>query len=502
MGILTEADKQMLPLALRTAKGFHLACKWYFKGWEPLWYQYDFHQKEVPNFSLIAGVASGKTTVVAASYMIDCLTTPYFRALNTSVTAKQSELPFEMIQAWIDDNPRLAHLIDKVEQRPYPTITFKNYSEYVFRTAGKDARFIRGMEFDRINYDEAGLDFGGEAVKVLRGRLRGKRPDGQTRMGRMDVITSPTSAPWLRERYDRGDPGMPEYDPEGYASMRVSTYMNTHLTPLQIRMMEAEYTDDMIDVELKGLWPDYGAATFPSTHITACTDQSLNDAMELALRPEDGSKPRRGWRTEVHHRYGTTLFEAEYTPGHVYILGGDPGTDGPPKRNAPVVAVADVTHTPMKLVYFHWVEGKGAYTPFLSSFKYALDKYRPSFKGIDITGTQKAIDELAFENVGINVDGLNFQRDKEAMINCLIDDVTEHRWAWPVIPGLVRQMSSYKREEDRKIPQDIVMTMAEISYLSRFVQEGGYAADDPRSSDAGTHHRSRRNRTTANRRRR
>jgi hypothetical protein len=34
-------------------------------------------------------------------------------------------------------------------------------------------------------------------------------------------------------------------------------------------------------------------------------------------------------------------------------------------------------------------------------------------RGMDTTGTQKAIDELAFENVGISVDGINFQRDKE-----------------------------------------------------------------------------------------
>ena len=98
--------------------------------------------------------------------MIDCLTIPNFRALNTSVTAKQAELPFEMVQPWLEDE-KLKHLVEDVSLRPYPTIKFKNGSFWIFRTAGKDGRFIRGMEFDRINYDEAGLDYGGETVKVF-----------------------------------------------------------------------------------------------------------------------------------------------------------------------------------------------------------------------------------------------------------------------------------------------------------------------------------------------
>ena len=187
----------MLPIARRERGGFGTATKWYFKDWEPLWYQYLFHQAPQRNTTFIAGIAAGKSTIVAASYFIDCLTTPYFRALNTSVTAKQAEIPFEMASLWIEDNSKLEHLVDNISLRPYPIISFKNGAEWIFRTAGKDARFIRGLEFDRINYDEAGLDFDGMTAKVLRGRLRGVRVDGTERMARMDVITSPTDAPWL-----------------------------------------------------------------------------------------------------------------------------------------------------------------------------------------------------------------------------------------------------------------------------------------------------------------
>lgn len=471
MSILTDADRTMLPLGTRTGKGFHLASKWYFMGWEPLWYQYAFHQVVNPNVTFIAGIAAGKTTNVAASYMMDCITIPYFRALNTSVTAKQSELPFEMVQPWIENGTRLAHLIEDVVLRPYPTIKFYNGSEWIFRTAGKDARFIRGMEFDRINYDEAGLDYSGDALKVLRGRLRGNRPDGTTRMCRLDVTTSPTDAPWLVERFDKGWKDNPAADLRNYFSFRIATYDNTRLTKQMIELMEKEYSDDMIDVELKGMFPEYGMSMFPKVHIAACGNQSLNDIVEMALHPEDGTQPKRGYAVEEHPRYGITKYEVPADPKHVYVLGGDPGTDSPPHRNAPCVMCLDITSKPYRLVYFHWVEGKGSYMPFLTSYKYAIEKYMPVLRGVDTTGTQKAIDELAFENMGISIDGISFNRDKEAMLNSLSLAISEHTLEWPLIKGLIRQLSSYSREVDNKVPQDIVMTMAELAFLARYVPE-------------------------------
>jgi hypothetical protein len=470
MSLLTDGDLEMLPRALRQHGEFHIATQWYLRGWEPIWYQYMFHQSMIPNTTFIAGIATGKTTSVAASYMMDCITTPFFRCLNTSVTAKQAELPFEMVMPWIEGNPRLEHLIDDIVLRPYPTIRFKNYAEWIFRTAGKDGRFIRGQEFDRINYDEAGLDVVGETVKVLRGRLRGVRPDGTQRMNRLDMTTSPTATAWLKERFLKGWKQNPEASLNDFFSMRIATYDNIRLTPNTIRLMEEEYSNDMIDVELRGFFPDYGMSMFPSVHVEACTDQSLNDAVELGLRPESG-KPKPGYRMEEHPRYGVTLFELPADPKGVYVMGGDPGTDGPPRRNAPVVAVLDVSKQPNQIVYFHWIDGRGAYTPFLLSYKYAINKYRPVLKGVDTTGTQKAIDELAFENNGISVDGINFGRDKNAMINSLITAVADHSISWPVIRGIQRQMGSYTRETDNKVPQDIVMALAEVAFLSRYIPQ-------------------------------
>jgi hypothetical protein len=430
--------------------------------------QYGFHQVSAPNVTWLGGIACGKTTGVAASYLGDCISIPYFGGLNTSVTSYQAELVFEMVMGWIEGNPKLEHLVQDVSLRPFPVIEFKNYSYWHFRTMGKDARFIRGSEYDRINVDEGGLSYDDYAFKVLRGRLRGKRDNGQTRMARLDITTSPTDAPWLRERFHRGDSSHRSFD-DGYRSIRSTVYDNIHLTPEQIALMEKEYTDEMIDVELKALFPDYGMSEFPVRHIEMCTDQTMNDQMEMAVHPENGQiKP--GWMVQEHPRHGIHRWEMPYTPGHRYVMFGDPGTGDPPKRNAGCVIVADTSTRPYDIVYFDWVFGKGAYRPFLTSYKYAIAKYFPVLKGIDSTGTQKAIEELAFEDYGIEVEGINFQRDKDAMINSLSVGITDHWFRWPVIKGF-RQIRQYQRKEDKKLAQDIVMTLAGVAFLCRYLPE-------------------------------
>jgi hypothetical protein len=473
MSILTEADEQLLVAALRENGGFSLASKWYLGGTEPLPKQWAFHHAPASNVTWIGGIACGKTRGVAASYLIDCLSIPYFQALNTSVTSVQAELAFEMVMGWIEANDKLDHLIDNVSLRPYPQIDFKNYSTYIFRTAGKDARFIRGQEFDRVNYDEAGLDYDGISMKTLRGRLRGVRLDGSTRMSRLDVTTSPTDAPWLRERFYRGVAGHHTADLASYNSIRSNIYENTYLTKEQIRLMEADYTEEMIEVELMGMFPQYGMTTFPRAHVDACTYQELNDEMTEAIRPEKG-KPKAGWKEEYHPRHGITHFESPPEAGGVYMVCGDPGTGDPPRRNAGVVTVFRVDMKPWRMVYFDWVYGRGAYAPFLSSFKYAIEKYSPVYRGIDTTGTQKAIDELAFENEGIAVDGINFTSDKQAILNSLSVAITNHWFQWPIIKGLLFQVRNYRRDEDTKnskMPQDIVMTLGIAAFLARYMPE-------------------------------
>lgn len=470
--ILNEADKDLLKRARRQFGGFHYATDWYFRGFVPLGYQYAIHQARQRNITVLAGIASGKTTIETASIGIDCLSTPFFKALSTSVTAKQAELGFDMFMSWTDANPHIEHLILDIKMRPWPIVTFQNFSEWEFRTSGLNGRFIRGHEYDRVLYDEAGLDGTGETVKVLRGRLRGRRPDHSVRMARMDIITSPTDAPWLRERYDLGDLKNPDADLMKYLSFRIRTRDNTMLTQDQIALMEVEYTEEMKAVEMDAEFPDYGMSMFPKRHLSVCTDQNMNDIIYIALNPEDLSKPRPGYAWEEHPRYGVTKFQMPYDPDGLYVMAGDPGIDDPPKRNAGAVGVLRVDTKPHQLVYFDWVFGRGSYMPFLASYKYAIEYYNPSIKMLDTTSTQKGIQELGFEQVGIETDKMNFAQDKDVALNALSLDVTNQRVRWPSVAGITKQMGIYTREYDRKGgAQDLVMLLAMLSHAGRFAPE-------------------------------
>jgi hypothetical protein len=482
--LLTTNDEMILASALRERGGFHLATNW-FMGWDPLDYQYFWHHIPILNTTFLAGIGSGKTSNVAASYSIDCITIPGFRALNASVTAKQAELAYEMVDTWSENNPRFKKLIVDRVLRPYPILQFYNGSVFEFRTAGIGAKFIRGHEYDRINYDEAELDTDGEAVKVLRGRLRGTRPDGSHRMARLDCTGTPAQVPWFRERFEKGLPGHPNATADTlkhYLSMRVTTYMNTRLTKEQIELMEAEFPAEYARIELGAEFPDYGMSTFPHGHILACTDPSLNDEVTEALFEK--SRPLPGYSLEEWPRVGTVKMEFPAEPNHVYIVAGDPGMDNPPRRNAPCVMVFDVTTPIAELVYFDWVQAKGSYHPFMASYKYAMEKYATVFNSIDVTGTQKALDELGFEDFGMVLDGLSFGGLKDTLVNSLSMALAGHTLRFPRIEGLLDQLNNYKREDDKAgagFPQDLVMTLAQIAYGRRFVGQDEQARRQQKS---------------------
>jgi len=470
---VTDADRAALIWARRESGYFHRATDWYLSGWKPMGYQYAWHQVTKMNATWIGGIATAKTSTNAASNTMDCLAYPYFRALNTSITAKQAELPFAMFMLWMEGNPRLEHLVEDIKVKPWPIITFKNYSTYEFRTAGLNAQFIRGFEYDRITFDECALETSEKTVETLRGRLRGTRPFGEKRvprLARLDTITSPGAVLWLKERYMKG---LKPEQQHLYFSLKTATWDNIYLTAEQIEAMKAEMPPDVIMVELGGDFPEYGAAFFPEVHVDACIDPSLYDIAYISLNPEDGSKPKEGYRLEEDGRAGITLFELPYQPGKRYVMGGDPGRGNPPHRNAGVVMAADISNPNAKrLVYCHWVAGNGSINPFMDAYRYALEKYSPEAKGLDTTGTQAMLDEIAFTNYGINTDKINYATDKHGMLNTHLADILNHRWRIPQIQGLIRQTKSYTLEDDKDIPQDLVTTWAQLSWLARTMQTG------------------------------
>jgi hypothetical protein len=181
----------------------------------------------------------------------------------------------------------------------------------------------------------------------------------------------------------------------------------------------------------------------------------------------DGKK---GWVIEEHFRHGITKWEMPYDPDAYYVMAGDPGKDDPPRRNAGCIGVLDINKTPAKLVYFHWTAGHGSINPFMNSYSYAIRKYNPIVKMVDNTGPQSGTQEIGFTNVGIETDGINFNSKKNAALNHLSFNITNHEIEWPILKGLVKQVASYTVENDKKdnFPQDIVMMLGMLALGLRY----------------------------------
>lgn len=436
--------------------------------------QFAFSHAPQINVSMLGGVGSGKTLIAAKTELYLASLIPWFRILNTSITSGQAELAFNMVDPMVRDNKKFEPYLDDILLRPYPTIKFTNGSEITYRTAGYEARNIRGFEFDYINFDEAGYEPRKTTMQYLRGRLRGRRPDGTARMNRLSITTTPTDVPWLREMWNRGVPDEgDEYDPVNYCSIRVTTYDNTFLTPGQIEAIVAGYTDAMIEQEIMAQFPDYGDTEFSRASIEKCETIVMNDKMERAVRgpvhADPHWMPQPGWEVIEHPRLGIIKWQIAPTPGNRYIMSGDPGSSSPPQRNSGVVMCFDVTQEPYDMVYFEWVDGRGSILPFLRSYRNVMEAYEPVFCGMDTTGPQKSMEELAFSEHGINVDKINFQRDKDAMVNSLKWALSKGLLRFPIIKGLHNQLRAYKRDEDKKMQQDIVAAMMQIPYLIKFL---------------------------------
>ena len=472
--MISSADKAVLALSARPETGgIQTWAKWFFDT-SVLAKQFAFTHAPQPNVIELGGVGSGKT--MGVSYQEAYLATmiPYCKILNTSITSGQAELAFNMLEPRIRGNKRFLPYIEDILLRPYPTIKFVNGAEITYRTAGYEARNIRGFEFDCINFDEGGYEPRKSTMQFLRGRLRGRRPDNTARLNRLSITTTPTDVPWLIDMWEKGHPDEgDEYDPYHYCSIRTTTYDNTFLTEGQIAEIVRDYSDAMIQQEVMAQFPDYGDTEFSRASIELCETLMMNDLMELATRgPQTNDphwRPEPGWSVIEHPRHGILYWQIPPQTGHRYVMAGDPGSASPPKRNSGVVGVFDVTNDPYELVYFHWVDGHGSLLPFLRSYKGALDAYEPIFCGLDTTGPQKSMEELAFAEHGINVDKINFQRDKDAMVNALKWALSKGQLRFPVIKGMHSQLRAYKRDEDKKMQQDIIAMLMQIPYLCKFL---------------------------------
>jgi hypothetical protein len=365
---------------------------------------------------------------------------------------------FKFLRNQLVNNARIEHLVKKIREKPYPVIQLWNGSTLEFLTGKPEYMdYLQGEEFDHGNIDEAALLQAFErAVGILSSRLRGVRQRTLLpRSHKLSITTVPGADQALKERYDRGLGDDPDY-----YSLKITAADNPFVSEEDLRLMMQNIPAEDVPIYMDCQWPDISGRLLPVRHYDACESIELEVEMKDLL-----DNHRIGANKEEKFRVGVIKWELPYEDDHYYVVVGDPGTGNPPKRNAGVVMAWDATVDPAEMVYFDWVYGYGSINPWLHSFKYAVEKY-PGVKGFDSTSTQKYMSDIVFEREGIDVEPLNFSRDKWGYLNALRMVLERQLIAFPVIPGMRAQFTRYDLPDD-KLAQDLIAGLMMSAWMLR-----------------------------------
>jgi len=437
------------------------------RGWifddniEPPW-QLAAHMAAQTTLVIIGGKGSAKTSGVGASGLVWSTTVPNFKFLCVAPSSNQSYQMF----SWIKDNvagtlweERFLDPNRLMVEKPYPKIhiAYKLPNGKIvrsimeFMSAADDAKRILNYEGDLVVLDQAeSVDNLEETLGSIGNRTRGKIK-GRHRLGRVVMLANSDESLELWNQFD-----MAEEHPDRYLSILVSTYSNHNLTNDQIRDFELRLGDDpeQIALHLRAERPMGAGYEFKKELLEHCIEPALDDAMAVA---REASNPQYEWaRTR---KSDVILWKMPFFADHDYVVIGDPGTGGPPGRNAPVVMALDMTdypNTPARLAAFWWGNGGGSFDPFLQTFTGYIDEYHAHLAGYDSTGGQKVMSEAAFlkydQVLPIDLSGIKKKMHRTTLKLLMF----KNRLGLPRdIKGIYSQFLKYKLP-DEKLPQDIV----------------------------------------------
>jgi hypothetical protein len=433
----------------------------------------EFHRCNQEEIIIIGLAGTGKTLNTGLLAMFMCATIPNFRFLNVAPTLYQSNL---MVRA-IDDMTRGTLFREKFllpgkagwkTAQQKVIITFKNGSTAEFMNVANNAVNIQSWYGDWIHLDEAGLladldETGTEQLaNIMIGlatRLRGTRPDGRPRLGRLSMTSMAYDCDTMWDRYEAG---LKKGNTSTWSRL-VLHNENPYLTPKDIERMRRNVPAGQEGQWLRGERPQRKNAEFPPAMLDPLISKTQ---WENAVKHADDP----GWRIDFSGP-GVIRYEEPYIPGHIYVQAGDPGVGGPPDRNSPTIMVFDVTSFPYekaRLAAFWWGDGGGSYTPFINTFHEYYARYRvmPEFRGYDSTSSQKALAELAFTSGEGEVVPLGFEGQKKwEYLSALKLLLSRQVLQIPDgIEGIIRQLRRYCLP-DKKIPQDIVAVLSMIARL-------------------------------------
>ena len=443
-----------------------------------------FDRAQQEQLTVIGLTGCGKTMNIGLLAMVKCATIPNFRFLNVAPTIYQSNLMVRSIQETLQGTQFEQRFLLEgrkgFKEKPYAMFKFANGSTAEFMNVEKNAANVQSWYGDWINIDEAGLlnetDESGQTSlgNILIGlatRLRGERPDGRPRMGRLSMVSMAYDCDTLWELYDFGL--TPERASDYYSALIVHKD-NPYLTPKDIVRIVRNVPAGQEGQWLRGERPAKKGAEFPQQMIEAFfSEQQWTDAQQNPDTIIDYTRP------------GVTYYAEKFEKDHVYLMAGDPGMGEPPYRNAPVVMVWDVTDFPIgraKLVMMWWGYGNGSLNPFLAAFGiHAANYHVPNnFRGYDSTSTQRHIAELAWASGDDQVIPLSFDGAKKwEYINAAKLLMSKGLLMAPSgLKGLEKQLRDY-RLPDKKLSQDLVTTLCMSAFLMFPLYRDSYPEELP-----------------------
>lgn len=441
-------------------------------------WQKTVHHAKQTDIVVIGGFGTGKTLGIGMSAAVWGITTPDFKFLNVAQKAWQAKQMYDAILLAAQGTP-FEKLIWNKPRRPYPKIVLKFRvndveitSTLEFMSADKNATGILSWEGDWINIDEAGLlDNLEEIITALGSRLRGS-VRGRARLGRLSMTSNSWNNPYLWYYFD-----LARESPDDYLSIVVSTRHNKNVTKKQLEKMMARIPEDERERWLDGARPEGKGTFFNKPSVYQCEDKLWGADIEERAKKE---APQYGF--EKLHGAGVVYYQIPKKKDELYVEMGDPGTDGAPNRNAPVVMVWGVPvafpKKPARLVAFWWGNGNGAITPFVQQLLAFKKVYNPIISGVDATGTQRNMAELiniqylgvGDDNFsGIPISPMDFSGSKKSWyLHALRLFLEAGKLVWPKnVVGIRSQLTNYDYARDGKIAQDIVATMAMSAFAIR-----------------------------------
>ncbi len=444
---------------------------------------------------IVGGVGTGKTIGVAAGAIVYALTTPDFKFLNIGKELHQAKYVYKEISNFCQGT-LLEKFVWTMRESPTPYIEFRFYvgkvlykSTFEFFGLGDDADAMNIFSWrgDWINIEEAGrIDNLAEIAGNLQTRLTGTIND-RPYIGRLSLISNPIDNPDLWNLFD-----LALKRPDKVLSISISTLHNKNVTGDQVDSMRMVIPESKQEAYILGARVDPEGGFYDRATVLACGSDSMAELIKASYDAKIS-----GYTIVEGANLGWVHFETPYASDHEYLVFGDPGILAPPARNAPVLAVWDVSSpkTGARLVAFWWGNGHGRIEPFVEKLVYFTGKYHPIVAGIDSTATQKYLaemlttDRISGEGFSIEmITGMDFSGSKKmGYLASLRIAMEDKKLSWPSTVKGVRQITGYDPARDTsasKLPQDVVSAFAMSAFGIRRFWAGLADSDNDQSEKA------------------